>query len=320
MRTSTAMLEPEDVPPELFEGVTILCTQRMPDASLLPKCHLVQLTAAGPDRSVSHPLYKESNAIFCSANGVHPPQIAEWVIGTWISFQHHFMKYAEYQRRGLWPSNLERATSFVDDSTKSRMGILGYGAIGRQCARLAQALGMDVVAYTARERPTAESRKDDSYCVPGTGDPEGLIPSAWYHGASREAINNFLAQDLDVLVMALPLTESTRQIIDTEQLEIMSKKRTFIINVGRGPHINTEALISALDSGKVRGAALDVTDPEPLPSEHPLWKALNVFITPHVSWQTPNYFIRLMDVLEKNLERLSRGEKLFNEIDKSLHY
>lgn len=120
--------------------------------------------------------------------------------------------------------------------------------------------------------------------------------------------------------MCLPLTELTKGVISEDQFEILSQKKTFVINVGRGPHIKTDALMSALEDGKIRGAALDVTDPEPLPQAHPLWKAPNVFITPHVSWQTPHYFTRVMDIVEQNLERLSKGERLMNQVDKDLHY
>lgn len=311
----------EIVPKELFDGVTILCARFLPPADLLPKCHYVQLTAAGPDRHTQHPLYLRPQVSVCSSNGVHPPQISEWVIATWIAHQHNFAKYAEQQRRGYWPSSYERATAYVESSPGLRMGILGYGAIGRQVARLAKTIGMEIYAFTARERNTPESRKDDSYRVPGTeGDPNGVPPSKWFHGTSKEAINEFLAQGLDVLVMCLPLTDYTRGVIGEEQFEIMFKKKTFVINIGRGAHIKTEALISALEAGKIRGAALDVTEPEPLPPEHPLWKAPNVFITPHVSWQTPHYFARVMDILEQNLDRLSRGEKLMNLIDKKLNY
>ena len=320
MSINTQVISYDDIPRELFNDVTILCSQRLPDADWVPKCHFVQLTSAGPDKSIQRPLYQNPKVTLCTSNGVHPPQIAEWVIGAWLSFQHQFVKYAAQQQRCYWPSLRERATSYVEDSPGLRMGVLGYGAIGRQCARLAQALGMDVIAYTMRERKTQESRKDDSYSVPGTGDPDGRIPSAWYHGTSKDSITDFLAQDLDVLVMALPLTESTLHVIDEKQFDVMSKKKTFVINVGRGPHLKTDALILALETGKIRGAALDVTDPEPLPEDHPLWKATNLFITPHISWQTPHYFTRVLDILEKNLERLSKGEKLINQIDKTLHY
>lgn len=309
----------ESVPRHLFDGVTILCAQRLPPAEYVPKCHLIQLTAAGPDKSAQHPLFKDPKATVCSANGVHPPQIAEWAIGTWIAHRHHFKHYMAQQQRGYWPTNYKRATAYVEDSPGGRMGILGYGAIGRQVERLAKAMGMDVVAFTARERPTPESKHDKSYCVPGTGDPTGEIPSRWFHGGTSTAIDDFLAQDIDVLFMALPLTSSTTNIISEKQFDILSKTRPFIINVGRGAHIDTEALMAANAAGKIRGAALDVTDPEPLPADHPLWHAPNIFITPHVSWQTERYFVRVMDIVEQNLERLVGGQDLLNVIDKSLY-
>lgn len=209
---------------------------------------------------------------------------------------------------------------YLDKRLTDSRGILGYGAIGRQCARLAKALGMEVYAYTSRERSAPESRVDDSYCVPGTGDPEGLLPSKWFHGSDRDSINAFLAQDLDILVVCLPLNDSTRYVISKEQFQILSKKRTFVSNVGRGPHIRTEDLMQALDEGLIRGAALDVTDPEPLPADHPLWKAPNLFITPHVSWKTTHYWDRVLNILEGNLERLATVEPLMNLVNKKLNY
>jgi phosphoglycerate dehydrogenase-like enzyme len=231
--------------------------------------------------------------------------------------RHHFLDYAEQQKREKF-ARLNDVTA--EDSPGLRMGVLGYGAIGRQCARLAQALGMEVYAYTRSEKSTPESRKDDSYCVPGTGDPDGVIPARWFHGESREAVNEFLAQDLDILVLSLPLTESTEYILGREQFEILSKRKTFVSNIARGKHIDSDALLDALREGKIRGAALDVTDPEPLPDNHPLFTAPNVFITPHVSWQTPQLFARIQAVVEKNLENLSEGKPLINVINRQHHY
>lgn len=199
-------------------------------------------------------------------------------------------------------------------------GILGYGAIGRQCARLGKAMGMDVIAYTMRERATAESRRDDSYCVPGTGDVEGVLPSEWYYGADKVSINNFISQDLDILVICLPLTPLTRNVIAAEQFGIMSKKKTFLSNIGRGPHVNTADLITALETGQIRGAAVDVTDPEPLPSDHPLWKAPNLLITPHVSGNSKHYNARVMAILEENLACIADGKPAVNQIDRALSY
>ncbi|KAL1894031.1 hypothetical protein Sste5346_006173 [Sporothrix stenoceras] len=167
------------------------------------------------------------------------------------------------------------------DSVGLRMGILGYGSIGRQCARLAQALGMEMYAYTRTERATPESRKDTGYCVPGTDDSDGQIPSRWFCGAVRDDIDHFLGHDLDMLVISLPLTESTHNLISYKQFAIFSKKKTFVSNTARGPYVDKQALITALETGQIRAAALDVTDPEPLPQDHALWKAPNLFISPH---------------------------------------
>lgn len=181
-------------------------------------------------------------------------------------------------------------------------------------------MGMEVYAYTRSEKATPESRYDDSYHLPGTGDPEGSIPAKWFHGTSKDAVNNFLAQDLDIVVLSLPLTKENHHILSHEQFEILSKKKTFVSNIARGGHIDQDALIKALESGKIRGAALDVTDPEPLPAEHPLWDAPNVFITPHVSWKTQSYYERALDILVLNLDKLAKGERPINLMNKTLHY
>lgn len=199
-------------------------------------------------------------------------------------------------------------------------GILGYGAIGRQCGRVGQALGMEVYAYTRSERSTPESRKDDSYWVPGTGDPDGVVPAKWFHGASVESINGFLAQDLDLLVIGLPLTRETEGLFGREQFDILASKKTFVANISRGKLIQQDAIIEALETGKIRGAALDVADPEPLPDNHPLFKAPNIFVTPHVSGMTTSYWDRALSILMENMERMERGDQLVNVINRTLNY
>jgi phosphoglycerate dehydrogenase-like enzyme len=216
---------------------------------------------------------------------------------------------------------IAKETIFAKQRTNNySRGILGYGAIGRQCARIAKAMAMDVVVYTMRERGTPESRYDDSYCVPGTGDPEGVYPSKWFHGATKSELNNFLSQDLDILVICLPLTNSTRNMIAAEQFQILSKKKTFLSNIARGPHVNTNDLITALHTNQIRGAALDVTDPEPLPKDHPLWKAPNLIITPHTSGSSKHYFERILAIIDVNLARIADGKAEINKVDRGLGY
>ncbi|KAH9908496.1 D-isomer specific 2-hydroxyacid dehydrogenase [Xylariomycetidae sp. FL2044] len=309
----------EDIPKDIWDKkVTFLAAgYAPPPASLIPKIRWVQLPSAGADRWLSHPKYQEENVLFTTANGIHAPQIAEWVIGSWLSFQHHFPMYQERMSLGQWDVPLGNP---VQDSPGLRMGIIGYGAIGRQCARLGVAMAMEVFAFTRHERSTPDSKKDDSYYLPGTGDPDGVLPKQWFHGTSRESINDFLGQDLDLLILSLPGTAESRHLLSTEQFAALSKKKTFVANVARGTHIDQEALIRALETGQIRGAALDVTDPEPLPPDHPLWSAPNLLITPHSSWKSGRNVIRLLEILEINLDRLATGKPLINLVNRKLHY
>ena len=217
----------------------------------------------------------------------------------------------------------------VHDNVGLRLGVLGYGSIGRQTARVAKAMGMDVIAYTASPRKTPESKKDQGFIVPRTGDPEGEIPSAWYSGLEKESLHNFLAQEIDHLLISVPLTKDTHHLIDAEALEILGKKKAFITNISRGQIIKQDDLIAALHkgaenpqskSGGLRGAALDVTDPEPLPADDPLWDAPNCIITPHISGIGQAYADRAFQVFEANLTNKEEGRKLINVVDRERGY
>lgn len=207
--------------------------------------------------------------------------------------------------------------------TKQRQknsGILGYGSIGRQTARVATAMGMDVHAYTLHERPTPASKRDDAYTPPGLGDPDGVFPSRWFSGASTAALHAFLGSGLDLLVVAMPLTAKTTGLLGMPEFRVMAKSRTFVSNIARGAIVKTDELMDALEEGLLRGAALDVTDPEPLPDGHPLWRAKNVFVSPHISSSSTSYFERLWDITKLNLERLSEGREFINRVNKKEGY
>jgi phosphoglycerate dehydrogenase-like enzyme len=185
-------------------------------------------------------------------------------------------------------------------------------------------MGMDVIAYTASPRTTPESKKDKGYIIPGTGDPDGTIPSAWYSGTDKASIHNFLAQDIDVLLVAVPLTEETQHLLAAPEFEVLGKKNAFIVNIARGSIIKQSDLTTFLQKdaseGGLRGAALDVTDPEPLPPNDPLWDLENVIITPHISGVNSAYVERAFDVLEKNLTNLEQGRPLLNLVDRKRGY
>ena len=218
-----------------------------------------------------------------------------------------------------------------------RLEILGYGSIGRQIGNLAKCIGMEVVVFIASPRNTPESKKDNGYLVPGTRDPEGKVPIAWYSGHDKRSLHNFRSQDLDQLLVSVPLTKATRHMLGKEEFEILGngKKNAFVINVARGEILVQEDLIEALElfeqdassaaaDGASRrglcGAALDVTTPEPLGKEHPLWDAPNCIITPHMSCISRDYSRRALEVLEMNLERRAKGLGLINLVNRELGY
>lgn len=188
-------------------------------------------------------------------------------------------------------------------------------------ARVCKALGMDVIAYTASPRTTPESKKDTGYIVPGTGDEDGVLPSAWYSGLDKVSLHNFLSQDIDVLLVAVPLTAETRHFLGKEEFDILAKKNAFVVNIARGSIIVQDDLIAALKKeGGLRGAALDVTDPEPLNPESELWDMPTVAITPHNSGLGSNYAERSMQVLERNLTNMENGKRFINEVNRKRGY
>lgn len=209
-------------------------------------------------------------------------------------------------------------------SLSDRVPNLIFGSI---VGRLFFALGCTVLAYTASPRPTPSSRRDHGYVIPGTGDPSGTIPAAWFSGHTRAAFHTFLSQHLDILVIALPLTSSTANLVSTEELGLLSAHpnpvtghKCFIVNTSRGSIIDQPALVSALNGDLLSGAALDVTVPEPLPKDDPLWDAKNVTITPHISALGMEYQTRAYNLLMTNLARKEKGEKMFNLVDREKGY
>ncbi|UNI24043.1 hypothetical protein JDV02_009822 [Purpureocillium takamizusanense] len=343
----------DTLPPEVLDGVTMLCAYPPAAAAAIPDVRFVQLISAGSDRWVGHDKYRDPRVVFCSGSGCHAPQIAEWVIASWLASEHHFDVYKQQQLQRHWSARV--ADHPVTDSMGRRMAVFGYGAIGRHCAQLGRALGMDVVAYTRRPRPTPASRRLDpgSYAVPGTGDPDGVIPSRWFHGEDdpAAALADMLRLGVDLLVLAVPLSDSTRGLVGRREFDLMrdvaagvagvdsatttaaaaaaatgSESTTgqkamrrpppFLCNIARGPIVDSLALVDALRDGSLRGAALDVTDPEPLPADHPLWTAPNVFITPHVAWQSTGIIDRIAGLILENLTRLDEGRPLLNQIKK----
>ncbi|KAF2739287.1 hypothetical protein EJ04DRAFT_531930 [Polyplosphaeria fusca] len=310
------------LPEEVYKDVVILATLNWvpQSASLVPSLELVQFYSAGLNHLPDKSIYKDSEIPLATASGVHGPQIAEWVVMMNLVHSHDYTRFYDAQKRKEW---LGFGGLNMRDQVGQRVGILGYGSIGRQVARVAKAMGSDVLAYTASPRHTPESRRDDGFIVPGTGDPDGSIPSKWYSGLDKESLHDFLKQELDLLVICVPLTKDTTHLLSSDEFAVLEKSNplgTYVVNIARGAIIDQPVLVKALETKQIRGAALDVTDPEPLPQNDPLWTAPNVLITPHVSGSTTVYVERAFQILHENLRRRRDGKKFVNLVDRKRGY
>ncbi|QSZ28534.1 hypothetical protein DSL72_003032 [Monilinia vaccinii-corymbosi] len=319
-------LQLSEISDETWLNTTILVTlwALPPSTELAKNLKLIHLITAGTENVSNTPVWNETSIPITNSSGVHGPPISEWVILQILSHSHKEKMMAAWQKKRVWGNYKELGA--LRDCVGQRLGVLGYGAIGRQVARICKAMGMDVIAYTASPRPTPESRKDGAkYIVPNAGDPDGTIPSAWYSGLDKASLHNFLSQDIDILLISVPLTPQTHHFLSAAEFEILgSKTNAFIINIARGGLINQEDLITylkkPLSEGGLRGAALDVTEPEPLPEDNELWALDNVAITPHVSWVGTSYWERSFAILGENLENIEKGRGLINVVNRKTGY
>ena len=253
----------------------------------------------------------------CSASGIHSTKIAEYILLQTLSTFTRLPFLLEHAKAQRW-----NRTAYVPPDTLAgvaelrgkAMGIIGYGCIGRETARLAKAFGMDVIVATS----SGTRAPGHGFVLDGTGDPEGLLPRAWYSTSEPEALKAFL-QQVDVLVLACPLTKVTRHIVSAESI-LYLKPTTIVINIARGGLIDHDALMQALEEGRVGAACLDVTDPEPLPDGHPMWTAKNCLVTPHIAGATEYYAQRCVELLDVNVQRWKEGQAVLNQVSLSKGY
>lgn len=227
-----------------------------------------------------------------NAAGVHAIPIAEWVMLYLLTHVKKAWALHSYARDQWW----ETEQTKLDELHGKTMAILGLGGIGRETARRAKAFGMRVIGSRRTPQPTP-----DVEWVVGDDDWRSVLPEA------------------DVLVIATPSTPRTRGMVDAAALALL-KPGAFLVNVGRGNVVDTPALIAALESGRLAGAGIDVAPIEPLPVDHPLWDAPNIWITPHVTSSSPNGRARSMRLFLDNLHRFRAGEPLHQSVDYDEEY
>jgi len=306
-----AVRSAEEIPAELWKQVEILYTDRiLPDPALVPNLRWVQFHFAGVDHVASHPLMGKKDIQITTLSGAAAPQVAEHVLLMLLALGHKIPELAAFQARAEWPKDRwERFRAL--ELRESRVGIVGYGSIGREVARLLHPLGTRILAAKRDVRHP----EDNGYTPPGLGDPNGDLFTRLY---PIQALRSML-KECDFVVVCLPLSPATRGLIGEAELAAM-KPSAFLVDVSRGEIVNHASLIAALQEKRIAGAALDVFPEEPLPPSSPLWKMPNVIITPHISGISAHYSQRAMDLFLENLKRYLSGNLLYNLYDPDLGY
>jgi phosphoglycerate dehydrogenase-like enzyme len=291
-------------------GCDVLFTLRVPDGLMerSPQLKWIQLMSAGADHILRGMLAERKAVAVTTGSGVAASTIAEYTIASMLAWAHVLPITMRAQLRREWTR-----TGFMDIEPMrgKTLGVIGYGSIGRETARIAQALGMEVLAL----KRDPHERRDAGWNPPGVGDPEGTIPRHWYGPAQCAE----LLREADYITVTLPLTAQTYGFIGRKEIAAM-RPNAYIVNVGRGEVIDQDALIEALRENRIAGAGLDVFAREPLESESALWELENVILTPHVSGGFKNYSGVCCELFAANLRRFRNGQPLLNLVDRAMGY
>ncbi len=254
-----------------------------------PALAWIHQRGAGIDR-IATPRLLESGLLLTNGSGNHAPNIAEHVLGLMLAFARQLPVLIHQQRERRWKPPPARSLFELSGQT---LVIVGFGAIGSALAQRALGFGMAVIGV---RRSAAAASRGNAVRIVAMAELDAVLGAA------------------DHVAIAAPLTAETRNLFSTARFAAM-KPGAYLYNVGRGAIVDHDALLVALRSGRLAGAGLDVTEPEPLPAESPLWAEPNVVVTAHSSGLTPHSFERYQALLLENLCRFARGEPLLNVVD-----
>jgi phosphoglycerate dehydrogenase-like enzyme len=258
---------------------------------LAPRLRFVQSISAGTDQ-YDKAAFAARGVRLASAAGVNARAVAEHAMSLILALARRLPEARDNQARRHWRGMISDLAVREDELGGKTLLIVGLGRIGGRLAQLAKAFDMRVVGV--RRDPAAGAGAADA--VHALADLPGLLPAA------------------DFVALTCPLTEETRGLIGAGALAAL-RPSAFLVNVARGGCVDTAALVQALGAGRLAGAALDTTDPEPPPADSPLWTLPNVLLTPHTGGETTRYEGNVIRILLENLERLWRGEAgLLNQV------
>jgi len=270
-----------------------------------PRLHGVKLVLSMMAGTEWIPPLVGPHVTVCNARSAHNTCTAEWTLAAILSMLKYFPMYYNIQREGRWKRRFEAPPHYaeitgdkrpwyppvmLEELTGKTVLLVGYGSIGKDIERMLSPFNVDVlrVARGARIEPE----------VHAVTELDSLLPRA------------------DVVVLILPFTDESRGLIGSRQLALM-RQGALLVNAARGPIVETDALVEALQSGRIR-AAIDVTDPEPLPEGHPLWSCPNLLFTPHIGGSSREFTPRALRIAAGELRRYMKGEALQNVVQAAI--
>ena len=265
---------------DFIEKANILLTIRISDKLIkkASKLKWIQALTTGVDYIINLPSLKKE-VVITSTRGIHGPQVSEMAFLLMLALNRNFPEVVRNQDKAVW----ERWPGKL--LWKKKVGILGIGVIGEEIARKCKAFDMKVFGIDIVKRKVESI--DIFY------GPEDIIN---------------VAKEVDYFIIVAPFTPQTEKMVDSKVLSAM-KPTAFFLNLGRGEIVDEEALIQALNSGKIAGAALDTFLAEPLPKDHPFWGMKNVIVSPHVAGMSDVYVEQALSIFEENLRRFLQGER-----------
>jgi phosphoglycerate dehydrogenase-like enzyme len=301
----------DEISDDVWKRVEVLYTNRvLPKPEQAPRLRWIQFHWAGLDHALEEPILHRDGMSITSMSGASAPQMAEHAVMMMLALGHHLPDVFVHQKRSDWPSG--RWDLFNPQELRGcTVGIVGYGSIGRQIARLLQVFGASVLA-TKRD---VKHPEDIGYIIDGIGDPVGDLVNRLY---PPQALCSML-KECDYVVVTLPRTSATRGLLGAKELAAL-KPNAYLIDISRGEIVDHNVLIPMLREHKIAGAALDVYPVEPLPSDSPLWKLPNVILSPHIAGFSPHYDERAAGLFIQNLQRYLDDLPLYNRLELTLEY
>ncbi len=295
-----------EIPNGLWKRCEVLYTgSLLPSPEAAPNLKWIQFHYAGIDHALDSPLLEKPDLLVTTLSGAAASQTAEHVLAMLLAFARKLPAHQSMQVKSEWPKERGQAL-YPRELRTSTVGIVGYGSVGRQVARLLREFGATVLAT----KQDAMHPADSGFSMENLGDPDGDLVHRLY---PSQALKSML-KDCDFVVVAVPLTRGTRGLLNAETLAAC-KPTAYLVDVSRGGVVDHAALIKALSEHKLAGAALDVFPEEPLPSKSPLWKFPNVILTPHMAGLSTHYEERAMRLFAENLSRYVAELPLYNLLD-----